>query len=53
METMQRDLNVYRRYCDRAAELLESTKEKASGATKVVKRGLPIIDQRRRKHVMI
>nr|MDO8081694.1 HEAT repeat domain-containing protein [Candidatus Freyarchaeota archaeon] len=46
LETMQHGLQVYRRYCDRAAELLESTKEKAPGATKIVKRGLPIIDQR-------
>ena len=41
---MKRDLNAYRRYCDRAADLLDTTKEKAPGATKIIKKGLPIID---------
>ena len=43
---MKRDLNAYRRYCDRAAELIEDTEEKAPGATKLLRRGLLIIDQR-------
>ncbi len=38
------DLNAYRRYIERATELLESTQEKAPGATKLLKKGLPIID---------
>ncbi len=40
------DLNAYRRYCERAADLLDETEEKAPGATKLIKKGLPIIDQR-------
>ncbi len=40
------NLNAYRRYCERAAELLETTEEKAPGATKLIKKGLPIIDQK-------
>lgn len=43
--TVKCDLNAYRRYCERAAELLETTAEKAPGATKLIKKGLPIIDQ--------
>jgi len=34
--TMKYDLNVYRQYCERAAELMKSTKEKAPDATKNV-----------------
>ncbi len=44
--TVKCDLNAYRRYCERAAELLETTAEKAPGATKLIKKGLPIIDQK-------
>jgi HEAT repeat protein len=40
------DLNSYRRYCEQAVELVEQTKEKAPGATKMLERGLPIIDRR-------
>jgi HEAT repeat protein len=43
-DIMKRDLNAYRRYCDRAADLLDFTEEKAPGATKLIRRGLPIID---------
>jgi HEAT repeat protein len=43
---MKRDLNAYRRYCNRAAELLENTEEKAPGATKLIRRGRLIIGQR-------
>lgn len=39
------DLNAYRRYCSRAADLLAATEEKAPGATKLIRMGLPIIDQ--------
>jgi HEAT repeat protein len=45
-DVIKRDLNAYRRYCDRAAELLEVTEEQAPGATRLIRRGLPIIDQR-------
>lgn len=40
------DLNESRRYCERAADLLETTKEKAPLATEIIKRGLPIIDEK-------
>lgn len=44
--TVKCDLNAYRRYCERAADLLSDTEEKAPGATKLIRRGLPIIDQK-------
>ena len=40
------DLNTYMRYCNRAAELLDETGEKAPGATNLVRKGLPIIDEK-------
>jgi HEAT repeat protein len=40
------DLNAYRRYCDRACELLDTTEEKAPGASRLIRKGLPIIDER-------
>ena len=40
------DLNAYRRYCNRACELLETTDEKAPGASRLIRKGLPIIDER-------
>ncbi len=43
---MKSDLNAYRRYLDRACELLETTDEKAPGASRLIRRGLPIIDER-------
>ena len=42
----KRDFNAYRRYCDRAAALLDTTEEKAPGATKLIRKGLPIFNQR-------
>jgi len=45
-DIMKRDLNAYRRYCDQAADLLDTTEEKAPGATKMIRMGLPIIGQR-------
>jgi HEAT repeat protein len=44
--SMKCDLNTYRRYCEHAAELVQKTKEKAPGATKMLERGFPIIDKR-------
>jgi len=43
---MKSDLNAYRRYCDRACELLDTTEDKAPGASRLIRRGLPIIDER-------
>jgi len=37
---------AYRRYCDRTVELLDETEDKSQGAAKLVRRGLPIIDER-------
>jgi len=43
---MKSDLKAYKRYCDRAADLLHTTEEKAPTATKLIKMGLPIIGQK-------
>ena len=40
------DLNAYRRYCERVADILEDTEEIAPGASKLIRKGLPIIDDR-------
>jgi HEAT repeat protein len=45
-DTMKVDINAYRRYCDRACELLETTEEKAPGVSRLIRKGLPIIDER-------
>ena len=42
---MKRDLKAYKQYCDRAADILSTTEEQAPGATRLIRRGLPIIDQ--------
>jgi HEAT repeat protein len=41
----QEELNLYRKYCDHAAELLTDTNEKAPYATEVLRKGLPILDR--------
>ena len=46
LDEIKTDLNAYRRYCDRSVELLNETEDKAPGAAKLVRRGLPIIDER-------
>jgi hypothetical protein len=46
LDTWKSDLKTYRRYCDRACDLLEITEKDAPGATMIIRRGLPIIDQR-------
>jgi len=43
---MKSDLNTYRKYCDCAADLIGDAEEGAPGAARVLRRGLPIIDQR-------
>ena len=48
-DTMKSNLNAYRRYCDRACELLDSTEETAPNAVNLMRRGLPIIDERIKK----
>jgi hypothetical protein len=37
---------AYRRYLDHACELLETSEEKAPGASRLIRKGLPIIDER-------
>jgi HEAT repeat protein len=39
---MKCELNFYRRYCDRAEELMEETEEMAPFAIKIMRKGLPI-----------
>jgi HEAT repeat protein len=46
LDAWKSDLKAYKRYCDRACDLLDSTKENAPGATKIIRRGMPIIDKR-------
>ncbi|MBW2738871.1 MAG: HEAT repeat domain-containing protein [Deltaproteobacteria bacterium] len=43
---LKSDLNAYRRYCDRACELLDTMEEKSPGASRLIRMGLPIIDDR-------
>ena len=42
---MKDELNFYRKYCDHAIELMKCTDEKAPFATKVLRKGLPILDK--------
>jgi len=44
-EAKKSELNFYRKYCDHAAELMKCTDEKAPFATKVLRKGLPILDR--------
>jgi len=46
LDDIKANLNGYRRYCDRACEILDSTGSKAPGATLLIRRGLPVIDER-------
>ena len=47
------ELNAYRRYCERAAELLETTVENAPIATKLLGKGVPIIGEQISKKLEI
>ncbi len=46
LDEIQADLNAYRRYCDRTVELLDETEDIAPGAAMLVRKGLPIIDEK-------
>lgn len=46
LDAMKSDLNAHRIYIEDAIKLLNITQEKAPGATKLIKKGLPIIDAR-------
>lgn len=45
-EGVKSDLKTYMQYCNRAVELLNGTEDRAPGATKLIRKGLPIIDRR-------
>ncbi len=45
LSEMKNELNFYRTYCERAAELMKDTDEKAPFATEVLRKGLPILDR--------
>ncbi|MFZ3060890.1 MAG: HEAT repeat domain-containing protein [Candidatus Methanoperedens sp.] len=40
------ELNAYRKYCERAADLITEVEDSAPGAAGALRRGLPIIDER-------
>jgi len=44
--TMKSEFNAYRQYCDRAADLIGAAERGTSGAACVLRRGLPVIDNR-------
>nr|WAI00055.1 MAG: HEAT repeat domain-containing protein [Candidatus Methanoperedens sp.] len=46
LDAIKSDLNAYRQYCDRACELLDTTEERAPGASGLIRKGLPIIDKK-------
>ena len=45
LEAKKGELNFYRQYCDRAAELMIETEETAPFATVAMRKGLPILDR--------
>jgi len=49
LDTIKRNLNTYRQYCDRTADLIGAAEEETPGAARVLRRGLPIIDARIKK----
>jgi HEAT repeat protein len=46
LNAVKGELNFYRRYCDRAAELMIDTEEAAPFATITMRKGLPILDRK-------
>ena len=45
LETKKGELNFYRKYCDRAEQLIRDNEEIAPFATEVLRKGLPIFDK--------
>jgi HEAT repeat protein len=45
-EAKKRELNLYRKYCDHAAELMKDTNEKAPFVTEVLRKGLLFLDRK-------
>ncbi len=46
LKTKKNELNIYRKYCEQAAELMMNTEDATPFATKVMRRGLPLLDQK-------
>lgn len=46
LETMKGDLSTYRTYCDRAVGIMINTEETTPYATKVLRKGLPIFNEK-------
>ena len=46
LETKKRKLDSYRKHCEKAAELMKKTEEKAPFATATMRKGLPILDRK-------
>ncbi|AKB36458.1 hypothetical protein MSSAC_1868 [Methanosarcina siciliae C2J] len=46
LEAKREKLDFYRKYCEKAAELMIDTEEVAPSATRVLKKGLPILDRK-------
>ncbi len=45
LQGMKDELDLYRKYCDNAAELIKDADEKAPYATEVLRKGLPLLDR--------
>jgi hypothetical protein len=46
LEAKRKKLAFYRKYCEKAAELMIDTEEVAPSATRVLRKGLPILDRK-------
>lgn len=46
LNAMKRNINIYRQYCERAIELLDRVEQEFPGATRVLRRGLPLINKK-------
>lgn len=44
LNTKKRNINIYRQYCERVIEKLDCIEQKLPGATRVLRRGLPLIN---------
>ncbi len=51
LSEMKGELNFYRKHCDQASKLMRDTTEKAPFATKVLRKGLPILEENFKKHL--
>ena len=45
LEAKKGELNFYRKYCDRAAELMKDTEENSTFCYSCMRKGLPILDR--------